>query len=58
MPRPVPLNRIDARQLADGLRFVLEQPAALRESTAARLRQSQGRAEVARMVEQLLAQAH
>lgn len=52
-PRPVPLGRIDARQLADGLRHVLNQPPDLRARTAERLRQSDGCGDVARRLEAL-----
>ena len=52
-PRPVPLGRVDARQLADGLRHVLNQPPDLRARTAERLRQSDGCGDVARRLEAL-----
>lgn len=52
-PKPVPMGRIDARQLADGLRYVLNQPPDLRAQTAARLKQSDGCGNVARRLESL-----
>lgn len=50
-PRPVPMEKISASQLADAIRAALELPKALRETAAQRLRASDGRGAIAARIE-------
>ncbi len=52
-PRPVPMEKITAAELAGAIRAALELPATPRQVAAARLRASDGRGEIVRRVETL-----
>ena len=54
-PHPVPMESITAAELADAIRTALELPASPRQAAAARLRASDGRREIVRRVEALVA---
>lgn len=54
-PRPVPMERITAAELAAAIQAALELPASPRQAAAARLRASDGRGEIVRRVEAMVA---
>lgn len=55
MPRPVSMENIDSRRLADGIQAVIDQDPAPRRAVAARLASSDGRGTIAGRVEALAA---
>ena len=54
-PRPVPMEKITAIELAEAIQAALELPAAPRQAAAARLRASDGRGDIVRRLESMLA---
>jgi UDP:flavonoid glycosyltransferase YjiC (YdhE family) len=56
-PRPVPMEKITAAELADAIQAALKLPAGPREAAAARLRTSDGRGDIVRRTEALVAAA-
>lgn len=56
-PRPVPMERITAGELAEAIRTALAMPGGPRLAAAERLRASDGRAEIVRRLETLVAAA-
>ncbi len=54
-PRPVPMEKITAAELAAAIQAALELPPGPREAAAARLRDSDGRGDIVRRVEALVA---
>ncbi len=54
-PRPVPMEKITAAELAAAIQAALQLPAGPREAAAARLRASDGRGDIVRRVEALVA---
>jgi UDP:flavonoid glycosyltransferase YjiC (YdhE family) len=54
-PRPVPMEKITAAELTEAIQAALELPAGPREAAAARLRVSDGRGDIVRRVEALVA---
>ena len=54
-PRPVPMEKITAAELVAAIQAALQLPAGPREAAAARLRASDGRADIVRRVEALVA---
>lgn len=53
MPKPVPMTRMTADRLADGLRWVMDHGAPLRQAAAERLQRSDARGDIARELEAL-----
>jgi vancomycin aglycone glucosyltransferase len=56
-PRPVPMEKITTAELADAIQAALKLPAGPRETAAARLRISDGRGDIVRRTESLVAAA-
>ena len=54
-PRPVPMEKITAAELASAIQAALDLPASPRQAAAARLRASDGRGEIVRRVEAMVA---
>jgi vancomycin aglycone glucosyltransferase len=54
-PRPVPMEKITGAELAGAIKAALELPAGPRQAAAARLRASDGRAEIVRRTESMVA---
>jgi UDP:flavonoid glycosyltransferase YjiC (YdhE family) len=54
-PRPVPMEKITAAELAGAIRAALELPAGPRQAAAARLHTSDGRGEIVRRIEAMVA---
>jgi vancomycin aglycone glucosyltransferase len=54
-PRPVPMEKITEAELAGAIKAALDLPAGPRQAAAARLRASDGRAEIVRRVEAMIA---
>jgi hypothetical protein len=54
-PRPVPMEKITAAELAGAIKAALELPAGPRQAAAARLRASDGRGEIVLRTEALVA---
>ena len=54
-PRPVPMEKITTAELAGAIRSALELPAGPRQAAAARLRASDGRGEIVRRIETIVA---
>lgn len=56
-PRPVPMEKITAAELADAIQAALELPPGPRQAAAARLRASDGRGEIVQRIEAMVAAA-
>jgi UDP:flavonoid glycosyltransferase YjiC (YdhE family) len=54
-PRPVPMEKITAAELAGAIQAALELPAGPRQAAAARLRASDGREEIVQRIEAMVA---